>query len=76
MSVAAEKLKSQLAGLPTGDRAELAHFLILSLEGVSDPEAEGLWDAELKRREQEILDGTAQGEPWENVSAELRKKYS
>jgi putative addiction module component (TIGR02574 family) len=75
MSAAAEKLKSQLAELPTGDRAELARFLLLSLQE-SDPDAEQLWDTELKRREQEILDGTAKGEPWENVSAELRKKYS
>ena len=76
MSAAAEKLKSQLAELPNADRAELARFLILSLENAADSDAEALWDAELKRREQEIRDGTALGEPWERVSAELREKHS
>lgn len=76
MSVAAEKLKSQLAGLSAAERAEMAHFLILSLEETVDADADRLWDAELNRREQEIREGTAQGEPWEKASAELRKKYS
>ena len=76
MSVSAKKLKSQLAELPTRDRAELAHFLILSLEDGADPDAELLWDAELNRREQEIREGTARGEPWDKVAAALRKKYS
>ncbi|HKQ40198.1 MAG TPA: addiction module protein [Verrucomicrobiae bacterium] len=78
MSVAGEKLKAQLAQLTSADRAQLAHFLILSLESDADADAdaEQLWEEELLRREQEIRDGTAPGEPWAKVSGELRKKYS
>ena len=39
-------------------------------------EDEDAWDAELARRAEEIRSGQAQGEPAEQVLAELRKKYS
>jgi putative addiction module component (TIGR02574 family) len=76
MSNSAEKLKTELAQLSAQERAELAHFLILSLEGAVDPDAEAAWDAELERREREISVGTAQGEPAEKVLAELRARHS
>jgi putative addiction module component (TIGR02574 family) len=58
------------------DRAELAYFLIHSLDEDVDDDAEIAWDAELERRMQEITNGTASGEPSSNVFAELREKYS
>lgn len=75
MTDAAEKLKSSLAGLPIADRAELAHFLIGSLDDEADADAEAAWDTELERRRQEILSGQAGGVPAEQVFAELREKY-
>ena len=76
MTEAAEQLKPQLLQLPSGDRAALARFLIDSLNGETDVDAEDAWDAELARRAEEIRSGQAQGEPAAQVLAELRKKYS
>jgi putative addiction module component (TIGR02574 family) len=76
MSATAEKLRAELATLSGTDRAELAHFLILSLDEGSDADAEAAWDAELARRAEEIKSGRATGEPAEKVFSELRAKYS
>ena len=76
MTDAAEKLKPELVRLPAEDRAELAYFLIHSLDDDIDPDAEAAWDAELRRRGDEIRNGAAIGQPADDVLAELRKKYS
>jgi len=76
MSKIAEELKEKLAALSSEDRAELAFFLIHSLDGADDPDWESAWRAELKKRSQEIENGTEQGEPADKVFAELREKYS
>ncbi len=75
MSETAERLKSELSLLSPKERAELAHFLLHSLDD-TDPDAEAAWDAELAERIQEIQRGQAIGEPAEKVFAELREKYS
>ena len=76
MTETAEKLKAQLSQLSTQERAELAHFLLHSLDEDVDADAEATWDAELARRMEEIRSGKAVGEPAERVFAELRKKYA
>jgi putative addiction module component (TIGR02574 family) len=75
MSKTAERLKSELSQLSPKDRAELAHFLLHSLDE-ANPATEAAWDAELAERIQEIRNGQAIGEPAEKVFAELREKYS
>jgi putative addiction module component (TIGR02574 family) len=76
MTEAAEKLKAQLSQLSMPERAELAHFLIHSLDEGIDADAEAAWDVELVRRMEEIRSGKTVGEPADKVFAELRKKYS
>lgn len=76
MSQAAEELKVELAKLPIPERAELAQFLIRSLEKGWDLETEAAWDAELARRAAEIKSGNAKGESAQVVFDQLRKKYS
>jgi putative addiction module component (TIGR02574 family) len=76
MTQAAERLKTELAQLPTEDRAELAHFLLTTLDEGEDEDAEAAWDAELARRAEEIRSGKAVGEPMEKVFSELRAKHS
>jgi len=71
-----DKLKSQLSQLSTMERAELAHFLIRSLDEEADEESESAWDAELERRMEEIRSGKAFGEPADKVFSQLREKYS
>jgi putative addiction module component (TIGR02574 family) len=75
LSKTAQKLKAQLSRLSSKDRAELAHYLLHSLDE-NDPEAEAAWDAELAERLEEIKSGKAKGESAGRVFAELRKKYS
>ncbi len=74
MAGAVEKLKSELATLTNRERAELAQFLIRSLDKGQDEDAEAAWDAELTRRVREIKSGNAVGKPAEQVFAELRDK--
>lgn len=76
MSKGAEKLKEELGRLSARDRAELAQFLIHSLDADVDADAEDAWDAELARRAKDIQAGKAVGEPVDKVMAELREKYS
>ena len=75
VTATAEKLKTELVGLPATDRANLAHFLIQSLPPPSAMTEQEL-DAELEKRGREIRQGKAKGEPVEKVIAELREKYS
>lgn len=74
MSRPAEDLKLELSRLSARDRAELATFLIDSLDEGSDPDAEAAWDQELVRRTAEIQAGAVEGEPAEQVFRELRRK--
>ncbi|MBI2496608.1 MAG: addiction module protein [Opitutae bacterium] len=76
MTALAEKLKPQLTALPPGDRAELAHYLLSSLDGPADPGAEQAWEAELARRAAEIRAGRAEGRPAAEAFAELRQRHS
>ena len=76
MSETAEQIKGTLMTLSPEDRAELAHFLISSLDDSADADVEAAWDAELECRVTEIESGQAIGKPAEEVFAELRKKYS
>ncbi|NJL38709.1 MAG: addiction module protein [Leptolyngbyaceae cyanobacterium RM2_2_4] len=76
MSETAEKLKIELSRLPVQERAELAYFLIHSLDDEVDYDVESAWDIELTRRMQEIDEGTASGKPSGQVFTELREKYS
>jgi putative addiction module component (TIGR02574 family) len=74
MTKAVQAIKTQLTQLSREERAELACFLLESLEPEEDGAA-ATWDAEIARRMSEIRDGTATGKPAEQVFAELRKQY-
>jgi putative addiction module component (TIGR02574 family) len=76
MSETVENLKSLVEKLSSSERAELAEFLIHSLDQEQDDDAETLWELELTRRVNDIKTGKAVGKPAEQVFAELRKKLS
>lgn len=78
MTETAERLKNQLSNLSPHDRAELAQFLLQSLDSDEgwNEETEKLWDVELERRMNEIKSGQASGEPFEKILQELRDQYS
>jgi putative addiction module component (TIGR02574 family) len=69
-------MRTELATLTEAERADLARFLIQSLDSGSDKDAEAAWDAELERRAGEIKNGRASGEPVDRVFSELRAKHS
>jgi putative addiction module component (TIGR02574 family) len=74
MTEAVEQLKSQAITLSAAERADLAYFLLTSLE----PEEEGVedaWRKEIARRASEIRSGQAVGRPIDEVLAELRERY-
>lgn len=75
MTALAEKLNTELDQLPIEDRAELASFLIQSLDEGADPDAQAAWDVELARRAEELRTGKVVGIPAEKVFADLRAKY-
>ncbi|MCC5601195.1 addiction module protein [Nostoc favosum] len=76
MTKTVQKLRLELSQLSMQERAELAYFLIHSLDQDVDDNAEFAWDVELTRRMEEISSGTAYGELSDKVFTELRQKYS
>jgi putative addiction module component (TIGR02574 family) len=76
MNAVVEQWKSQLMTLPQDDRAELAHFLICSLDPEDeDNEVERAWEAEVARRFDGILSGQVNGRPANELLVELRERY-
>jgi len=58
-SVVLERLRSEALTLSEAERAELAHALVTSLDGIPDPDAQDAWDAEIVRRIREVDAGSA-----------------
>ena len=58
-SPALEKLRSEALRLPEAERAELAHDLVVSLDGGVDDDSEEAWDAEIVGRLADMDSGKA-----------------
>jgi len=73
MSSTLNRLTAELANLPAIDRAELAKFLLDSLEEeVETPETVSkAWDLELEKRVQRIRSGEAKGIPASTIFPSL-----
>lgn len=69
-----EKLKVDLSGLPESDRADLAYFLLQTLEPVEDCVADA-WREEVSSRILELRSGEVTGEPIEQVLLRMRANY-
>jgi len=65
MSTVAQ-IREEAAKLPQGERAELAAFLLDSLE----IEGHSVDDAEVERRSKEMINGDVQGLSWEQVKTD------
>ncbi|MGK7941516.1 MAG: addiction module protein [Crocosphaera sp.] len=76
MTKTAETLKQELSQLSKQDRAEIAYFLIHSLDEDNDDNITEAWDQELTQRLAEIHEVTAKGESFDTVLLELKEKYS
>jgi putative addiction module component (TIGR02574 family) len=69
-----EQLKASASNLPAGERAELADYLLDSLEPIEEGAIDA-WRAELTRRIDEIRSRKVVGRPLEDVLARLRERY-
>lgn len=73
-----QDLLAELLDLPREDRLDVLHELLGSLEDTDveedadiDPDVEAKWMVEVRRRYQEVLDGTAKLTPWDKVRSRL-----
>ena len=64
MNTRTQELYDNALQLPDGDRAELAAWLIESLDREVDDDVEAVWDAELRRRIDELDSGAVAAVPW------------
>ena len=76
MPATVEEIKKDLQSLSALQRAELARFLIESLDQEQDPDAEAAWDMKLERRFNDINSGKAQGMPAAEGFATIRESYA
>jgi putative addiction module component (TIGR02574 family) len=76
MAETLEHLKQQLGTLAAPERAELARFLISSLDQEEDPEAEAAWETELTRRVTAIKSGQVIGKPAAQVIEKMRETFT
>ncbi len=74
MNTVVEHLKDQLVSLSPRERAELAYFLLSSLDS-DEAEDEAAWDAEAAQRVRDIRSGQAAGRPVDQLLDELGERY-
>jgi putative addiction module component (TIGR02574 family) len=75
MTPTAEMLLKKVLDLDEKDRASVAGALIKSLHDQVDLDAEKAWDAEIRRRVEELDSGAVQTIPWSEVRARLFRGF-
>ena len=75
MTPEARQLLKQALALDEKDRASMAGVLIESLHGEVDPDAEEAWDAEIRRRVEELESGKVETIPWSEVRQRLFRDF-
>lgn len=70
-----ETLEREALGLPASKRAKLAYDLLSSLDSLSEREIADLWLQESSARAREILDGTVEPVPAEDVFREAESLF-
>lgn len=68
-----EQLTQEILSLPSAERAKLADKLVESLEFDIDPTIQASWNAEAKKRRDEIRQGNIQPILGEDAMAQVRK---
>jgi putative addiction module component (TIGR02574 family) len=76
MSPNAQRLLDEARQLPPDEREWLAESLLIDEEGVSAAEVESAWDAEIKRRLDEIDSGAVEMIPGDEVMARMLDRLS
>jgi putative addiction module component (TIGR02574 family) len=73
MNATLEEIRREALLLTPAQRAELADFLVESLDLTSPDEVQHLWIEEASRRLEEVRSGKAKTIPGEDVLAEARR---
>ncbi len=74
MAATVDQLAQDALTLSDQERAELAHKLLISFDGVPDEGGEEAWDLEIAKRVQKIRDGTANGRPADQVFRDIKSR--
>ena len=74
MGVPKHELETEALKLPASDRAELAHRLIESLEGLEEGDFEAAWIEEAERRYAEYQKGLITARDADAVFREARRR--
>jgi len=74
MIASLQELKDAAAGLPVGERAELAQFLLHSLEQGKETDARAEWVALAEQRMADVKAGKVVGVPAEEVLRTLLER--
>lgn len=73
MPLNAEVLVKEAICLPYADRAKLIDTLLTTLDPIVEDDCDTAWFAEIARREQSLVDGTAQLHSWEAIKGKARE---
>jgi len=74
MALNAEKLVKEASNLPYAERAKLVDTLLKTLDPVIEDDCDTLWFAEISKREQELVNGSAQTSSWDEVKRQARER--
>jgi putative addiction module component (TIGR02574 family) len=75
-AMSTEEVEREALRLAPGDRAKLAHQLVLSLSELNEAEIESLWLDEARRRDQEMDEGRVVGIPGDEILARIRSRLA
>jgi putative addiction module component (TIGR02574 family) len=71
-----QEIQRDVMALPAGERARLAHEILLSLEDASAYGLSPTQEAEIQRRLLHVREGSASGRPATEVLGDIRAKYT
>jgi len=75
-SVALEQLRDKVLGLPEEDRAELAHELLVSLDGPPEEGVAEAWAEEIEQRVTDLDSGAVKPVDAEEVAQRVRLRLA
>lgn len=69
-------LVKEASGLPYLERAKLVDTLLTTLDPVMEDDCDTAWYAEIGRREQSLMDGSANTHSWDDLKREARERVN
>lgn len=74
MNTESENILRSALALSESERAEIAAWLIDSLDASADEDVDAAWAAEIQRRIESIDKGEVKLVPWDEVMREMRER--